>query len=78
MYTFDLNKFISDGKAITKDGELEVSKFYVMSTGLINVTLKYKYQDAGIISRIYNQYGEWVDIFGRRQEFHSANRLLNV
>lgn len=78
MYTFDLNKFIADGKAITKDGDLEAIKFHVMSKGLINVTLKYKYQDAGIISRIYNQYGEWVDIFGRRQEFHYSNNLVNV
>jgi hypothetical protein len=61
MHTFNYEKFISDGYAITKDGELRVIRHHISKTGHIHVTMKYAYQSAGLKSMNYNKFGRPVD-----------------
>ncbi len=61
MHSFNYDKFLSDGNAITKDGELKVIRHSIGRNGHIHVTMKYINQNAGLKSINYNKFGRPVN-----------------
>jgi hypothetical protein len=63
MHSFNYDKFLKEGVAITKDGELKVIKTTILSTGHMHLTFRFinKMGSIALISHNYNKFGRPVD-----------------